>query len=68
MTSNHDGAALWGSAENHAYSVEERLRFALAALDHFVPRLEAVDDLCQMAERGGSVMVPTASLREALDG
>lgn len=43
-TARHEIAAFWGSAENTAYSTEERLRFALAALDKMWALVPEVED------------------------
>lgn len=41
----HEAAALWGSAENSAYSLPERFNFALGALQFFGTEYEKREDL-----------------------
>lgn len=42
-TNAHDAAALWGSAQNIVYPPDQRLRFALAALDYYGGLAEQAD-------------------------
>jgi hypothetical protein len=44
MDERSEVAALWGSAENRAYSVEERLSCALAALERMSALVPGWDD------------------------
>ena len=44
MTTAHNAAAYWGSAQNRGYSDEARLNFAMMALDFFGGFYEKIEE------------------------
>ena len=51
MTPAQEAAALWGSAQNRAYSELQRLRMALAALEFYGGLAERVEELAEEWEK-----------------
>lgn len=67
MTDPHEAAALWGSAENAAYTAEERLACALRALEFYGADALAEDDPTP-EERVDAAQRAADALDEALAG
>lgn len=66
MSPAEEAAAFWGSAENPAYPVEQRLTYALFALKSFGKEVERLEDRADALEqavaglRAESVNAPAA--------